>query len=86
LGVSIDRADEPNVNTYRGWTLDFEYGYHTATHDNYDASWEGEEDGWVDNGLKLTERTLEALITEIDLHEASSPTSWDARVPVADHI
>lgn len=68
LAPSIERGDEPNVNNYRGWNIDFEYGYHTAVHDDYDASWEGEEDGWVDNGLRLSERTLEDLITEIDAH------------------
>jgi hypothetical protein len=85
LAISLDNPDPSlKADTYRGWHLDFEYGYHTATHDNYDASWEGEEDGWVDNGLRLSERTLADLITEIDLHDASAPTSWDTRVPAAD--
>jgi len=78
LAPSFEEAD-PRVSAkpdhYRGWHLDFEYGYHTATHDNYDASYEGPEDGWVDNGLKLSERSLEVLIIEIDMHEASSPMS-----------
>ena len=82
--------DDPRLslkpNHYRGWHLDFEYGYHTATHENYDASWEGEEDGWVDNGLRLSERTLDALIIEIDQHEASAPTSWDPRAAASDRI
>jgi len=60
------------VNNYRGWEFDFEYGYHTAIHDNYDASWEGEEDGWVDNNLKLTERTLLDLIESIIAFEAEN--------------
>jgi len=68
------------LNTYRGWQIDFEYGYYTAIHDNYDASWEGEEDGWVDNGLRISERSLECLINEIDLHETSSPTSWSTPI------
>lgn len=36
-----------------------------ATHDDYDASWEGEEDGYVDNGLHVTARDLEGLYEEI---------------------
>lgn len=38
----------------------------TAIGPNYDASYEGEEDGWVDNGEKVTASTLEGLISEID--------------------
>jgi hypothetical protein len=80
LAVSLDDIDPHQLpfkpDTYRGWSLDFEYGYHTALHDNYDASWEGEEDGWVDNNLRLTERTLPDLITEIDLHDESTPMSF----------
>ncbi len=56
---------------YPEWTITFEYGYWNAIHNNYDASWEGEEDGWVDNGLSTSGRTpaslaaeLEALITD----------------------
>ncbi len=74
LAPSHDTDDK--LDTYRGWHISWEYGYYTAYHDNYDASWEGDEDGWVDNGLKLSERTLDSLITEIDLHEASFPMSW----------
>jgi hypothetical protein len=48
------------------WTIDFDYGYFNATHSNYDASWEGEEDGWVDNGLRVIARTLEGLCEEIE--------------------
>lgn len=51
---------------YRGWRLDFEYGYHTATHPDFDASWEGEEDGWVGSHPTLTARTQRDLFAEID--------------------
>jgi len=54
---------------YRNWRLDFEYGRHTAVHENYDAEWLGEEDGWQDNGLRLDARTLAELIIEIDSHD-----------------
>lgn len=60
-------------DTYRGWTishapppipmrnLDW-----AATHPDYDASWEGEEDGWVDNGLAVHAATRDELIEAID--------------------
>src|SRR5687767_12736101 len=40
--------------SYRGWAVSFEYGYYWATSPNYDASYEGPEDGWVDNGLRVS--------------------------------
>lgn len=59
--------------TYRGWSIsydpkpipvrDFDW---TATHPDYDASWEGAEDGYVDNGLKASAATYGALCAEID--------------------
>lgn len=52
-----------------GWTLEGGFiGYH-AIHRDYDASCEGEEDGWVDNGLSVwahTEAELPALIAELE--------------------
>lgn len=51
---------------YRGWSISWDYGYFTATGPNYDASWEGEEDGWVDNGERVSARTLPDLYEEID--------------------
>ena len=52
---------------YRGWSIeqgpdDQFYG----TGPNYDASWEGEEDGWVDNGERCCAPTWESLRDEID--------------------
>jgi hypothetical protein len=70
LAVSRELPEGAKVNTFNGWEFDFEYGYHTAIHDNYDASWEGDEDGWVDNGLKLSERTLLDLLESIVAYEA----------------
>lgn len=37
---------------YRGWDIGPDYVGWTATSPNYDASYEGPEDGWVDNGEK----------------------------------
>ena len=40
------------------------------THSNFDASWEGEEDGYVGNGLAGNAASLEACIAEINDIEA----------------
>jgi len=53
-------AEAGEANTYRGWSVSFEYGR------DYDALYEGAEDGWVDNGHKAEGRTLDELYTEID--------------------
>lgn len=73
LELAIAAAIRKAANTYRGWTIsydhppipirDFDWG---ATGPNYDASYEGAEDGWVDNGEKVNAATREALIAEID--------------------
>lgn len=58
------------ADTYRGWSIHqgrWPEPAWTATGPNYDASWEGEEDGWVDNGEKADAPTREALIAEIDI-------------------
>lgn len=34
-------------------------------HEDYDASWEGEEDGWVSNGLAGHAESIEACVREI---------------------
>lgn len=46
---------------------------YTATHKDYDASWEGEEDGWVSNGLSCTAPNRDALLVEIAELEAEHP-------------
>jgi hypothetical protein len=38
-------------------------------HDDYDASWEGEEDGWVSNGLGGSAESPEACLEEIRDYE-----------------
>jgi hypothetical protein len=58
----------------------FEYGRWTATHENYDASWEGEEDGYVGNGWFAEGRTLENLAEDIESVEAEhAAESGDAQ-------
>lgn len=53
-------------DTYRGWSISWDYGRFTATGPNYDASWEGEEDGYVTSGGSVEARTRDDLIAEID--------------------
>jgi hypothetical protein len=38
----------------------------SATSPNYDASYEGPEDGWVSNGEHVTAATRKELLAEID--------------------
>lgn len=61
----VNRSDI-STDTYREWSITWDYGHFTATGPDYDASWEGEEDGWVDNGHRVSARTRDALIEEID--------------------
>lgn len=51
---------------YRGWHLSPDYIGWTGTSPNYDASYEGPEDGWVDNGEKAWGRTRAECEAEID--------------------
>jgi hypothetical protein len=56
-------------DTYRGWNITngrWPEPAWQALSPNYDASWEGDEDGWVDNGQKADAATRDALIVEID--------------------
>lgn len=53
--------------SYRGWIIGLNYiGEFEATGPDYDASYEGPEDGWVDNGQHLTAATLHGLHCEVD--------------------
>lgn len=56
----------PPADKYREWVIGFDYGWWNATGPDYDASWEGEEEGWIDNGHHVTARTRPDLIDEID--------------------
>lgn len=59
--------------TFPDWSITFEYGYWTAVHKDFEASWEGEEDGYVGNGLNTTARDLEGLAAEIECIIAEHP-------------
>ena len=58
-----------------GWHITEPSGLYpwTAQHDDFDASYEGEEDGWVGNGLGCTANTREELLAEIEWIEAEHP-------------
>lgn len=43
-------------------------------HDNYDASWEGEEDGWVSNGLGGSCGSFVDALNECDEMEDEDPS------------
>lgn len=51
---------------YRGWAISWDYGRYEAVSPDYDASYEGPEDGWVSNGLRAECRDIEGLYAEID--------------------
>lgn len=55
-------------DTYKGWSVSPPdvCPFWTATGPNYDASYEGPEDGWVDNGEKVEARTYKDLLVEIE--------------------
>lgn len=58
-----------DAHHYRGWTISqgrWPEPEWSATGPNFDASYEGEEDGFVGNGECAYASTREALITEID--------------------
>lgn len=76
----MSAALAPDQWVYRGWKISFDpppipvrsFDWQ-ATHPDYDASYEGEEDGWVDNGLKVNAATYEDLLLEIDCAQ----DDWD---------
>lgn len=60
------------IKRYRGWCIyrgSWPEPEWFALHPEYDASYEGEEDGWVDNGLSAHGDTYENLCIEIDEKE-----------------
>ena len=60
---------DPAPDTHRGWTISqgrWPEPAWSATGPNYDASYEGEEDGWVGNDEAVDAPTRGALIAVID--------------------
>ena len=58
-----------SIPPYRGWDIEWAYGYYHATGPNYDASTDGPEGSWIDNGERTSARTLLDLYLEIDVWE-----------------
>lgn len=59
----------PLSDTYRGWLIEQNWlGKWEATGPNFDASYEGPEDGWVSNGEAVFADTRAELIEEIDAY------------------
>lgn len=61
-----------------GWTIEPTYVGYSASHRDFDASYEGEEDGWVGNGLSAWGRTREECLAAIADIEAEHPHFADA--------
>ena len=55
-------------HTYRRWSIGMNFiNEWEATHPDYDASYEGPEDGWVESpNMRVTARTLPELYEDID--------------------
>jgi hypothetical protein len=60
----------PAQRVYRGWLMERTPAGLCATGPNYDASYEGPEDGWVSNGEQCFGTTWDELRDEIDAHIA----------------
>lgn len=54
------------IEVYRGWRIDAEFIGYSATGPDYDASYEGPEDGWVSNGQSVHGRTVQDVRELID--------------------
>jgi hypothetical protein len=63
--LTIDSVRERFPN----WRIKWDYGRYEAVHDNFEADWKGEEDGYVGNGLNTESRDLEGLVLEIEAIE-----------------
>jgi hypothetical protein len=66
--AQIRATNSVTQDSHRGWSIhrcEWTNGWY-AIGPNYDASYEGPEDGWVDNGEKADAATRAALIEEID--------------------
>lgn len=70
IGIASYVTKAVTPTDYRGWSISWDYGEYCATGPNYDASWEGPEDGWVDNGERVFAKTLADLRAEVDAYLA----------------
>lgn len=65
------------TEAYRGWRIDAEFIGYSATGPDYDASYEGPEDGWVSNGQYVHGRTVQEVKDEIDVWIAENAEQAD---------
>ena len=76
-GIYIHMPDcssmRPLPASYRGWRIAPEYIGYSGTHPDYDASYEGPEDGWVSNGLSVNGMTAQDVRDQIDDYLADNP-------------
>lgn len=63
------------IEAPEGWTIDYSADGQcfTATHEDFDASYKGPEDGWIGNGLFAIAWSVEALLSWIEEIEAEHP-------------
>ena len=61
------------TNEYRGWSIEPGYIGWYATHPEFEASYEGEEDGWIGNGLQVHAMTIEAVKLEVEYYLEENP-------------
>lgn len=67
LADCLERIGVPaSAASYRGWSIVFEYGWYVGTGPNFEASYEGEEDGMVGNGECVSARTIADVRIEIE--------------------
>ena len=63
-----------DLRTPDGWSIELNsFGIYEASHDDFDASYEGPEDGWVGNGLACTGSSLDEVLCGIQEIEESHP-------------
>lgn len=70
IRILLDEVTKPVTPTeYRGWHISagrWPEPVFIATHPDYDASYEGEEDGWCGNGLTTCANDYASLCIEVD--------------------
>lgn len=68
-----------DLRTPAGWSIELNsFGIYEASHDDFDASYEGPEDGWVGNGLACTGNSLDEVLCGIQEIEEEHPYFADA--------
>ena len=61
-----------------GWSIDPAYVGYSASHEDFDASYEGPEDGWVGNGLYCHGMTVQDCLEQIAEIEDEHPHFTEA--------